>query len=488
MKDHHLNRRDFLKSTSALGAAAMMPQSLMAADANEAERPNIVLIMADDLGWQELGCMGQKKIKTPHVDRLAEQGMRFTQFYAGCAVCAPSRCSLLTGKHGGHAAIRDNCKIKDKDGVFGGQLPLPESEPSIAETLKVAGYRTGCFGKWGLGAVGTSGDPLNQGFDLFYGYNCQRHAHNLYPRYLVNDRENEPLQGNTRGLTGDIYAPERIADEMLEFVRDNADKPFFLYYTTVLPHLPLQVPDDDLEQYEGLWPETPYEGKAYQKHPTPRACYASMISFLDKQVGRLVALLDELGLGRNTVVLFTSDNGTTHMKRQVDYEFFESVGPLRGLKGSLYEGGIRVPLIVRWPGRIQPASTSDHIAANYDLPATLAEIAGIGPAKDTDGISFYPTLTDNKEQQQPHAYLFWDFAGYHGQLAVRMGRWKGIKRNLRERSDAPLELLDLEEDIGENNDVAELHPEIAEEIERVMLRERTLPSVEAFRFGTYPKG
>ncbi|MEN8193210.1 MAG: sulfatase-like hydrolase/transferase, partial [Bacteroidota bacterium] len=309
-------------------------------------KPNIVLIMADDLGWQELGSYGQTKIETPNIDKLAMEGMRFTQFYAGSAVCAPSRCNIMTGKHGGHAYIRNNGEIKDKvSGIYGGQSPLPSSEPTIAKTLKNTGYTTGCFGKWGLGAVGTTGDPLNQGFDRFFGYNCQRHAHNLYPKYLVSDSINITLKGNTRGVKGETYAPQLIADEMLKFVKENKDKPFFLYYPTVIPHLALQVPDENLKQYQGKWLEEPYEGGSYQPHPTPKACYASMISFMDEQVGRLLSLLEELELEENTIVLFTSDNGTTYLKNQVDYEFFNSVGPLRGLKGSLHEGGIRVPLI-----------------------------------------------------------------------------------------------------------------------------------------------
>ena len=481
-----------LSSLGLAGAiAAMMVARAAEADAgpNSAPNrpPNIVLIMADDLGWAELGCYGQKRIETPNLDRLASQGMRFTQHYSSAPVCAPARCSLMTGKHGGHAFVRNNYEAHNSPfgDRFGGQYPLPAGTMTIARMLQARGYATGAFGKWGLGAVGTTGDPLRQGFDRFFGYNCQRHAHNLYPRYLVDNRGQRFLEGNTRGLTGKHYGPGVIAEEMLKFVRQNKDQPFFLYYPTVLPHLALQAPKAYVDRYRGRWPETPYRGRAYLPNDTPRATYAAMITFMDAQVGRLLRLLDELGLADNTVVFFTSDNGTTMLKQQVDYEFFQSVGPLRGLKGSVYEGGIRVPLIVRWPGKIQAGSVSDHICAHYDLFATIADIVG-APAPETDGISIVPTLLGRSDQKE-HAYLFWDFAGYGGQLAVRMGKWKGVKRHLRRRRRKPskLELYDLANDIGEKHDVADKFPKIAARIESIMREARTRPSVEAFAFGTY---
>ena len=479
-----MNRKQFIQSITA-SSLALSFENRLQAEENSNRKPNIVLIMADDLGWQEIGVMGQKKIRTPNIDNLATKGMRFNQFYSGSAVCAPSRCNLITGKHGGHAYIRNNREIKNKGDIFGGQLPLPEGEIGLAKILKSVGYATGCFGKWGLGAVGTTGDPLNQGFDRFYGYNCQRHAHNLYPKYLVNDQENELLLGNTRSNTGEIYAPQRIADEMLEFVSKNKKQPFFLYYPTVLPHLPLQAPKEDIEEYKGLWPETPYNGRSYQPHPTPRACYAAMISFLDKQIGRLMAFLKNLNLDRNTIVMFTSDNGSTHLRSQVDYDFFDSVGPLRGLKGSLYEGGIRVPFIAHWPGKIRSNQQSDHLAANYDLLATIAEIVDVQITMDTDGTSFLPLLLGKTEDQKIPPYLFWDFAGYGGQMAVRMGKWKGLKRDLRKKDKVTLELYNLEEDIGETNNVTSQHPEIAAKIEQIILRERVMPTTKEFQFGTY---
>ena len=447
--------------------------------------PNIILILADDLGYRELGCYGQEKIKTPHIDQMAAEGLRFTQFYAGSPVCAPSRYCLMTGKHSGHAYIRSNKKASATV-PFAGQLPLPDTEITIARRLRQCGYATGAFGKWGLGNTGTSGAPLSQSFDRFYGYECQGHAHNLYPRFLMSDGKQEMLEGNTRGLSGHQYAPQRIADQMLRFIAQNRSTPFFVYYATALPHLALQVPEEELEQYKEKWPETPYTGgEGYLPHPTPRACYAAMISFFDKQVGRLLTKLKELNLDDNTLVILTSDNGTTYLKKQVDYEFFNSVGPLRGLKGSLYEGGIRVPLIARWPNKITPNTLSAHIAANYDLAATLADAAGCRAELPPDGISFWPTLSGHPGRQKTHYYLFWEFPSYGGQLAVRMGKWKGVKQNLIENPRAELELYDLDSDIAEQHNVTDQHPAVAAEIETIMTRARTRPEVEEFRFGSY---
>jgi arylsulfatase len=442
--------------------------------------------MADDLGYQELGCYGQKKILTPNIDKLAFEGMMFTDYYTGSAVCAPARCSLLTGEHGGHAYVRDNHEIGGWN-TFNGQLPLPKGTETLVSLLKKKGYTTGAFGKWGLGAVDSTGDPLEVGFDTFLGYNCQRHAHNLYPRYLYHDKKKLLLEGNTRGLTGRHYAPQIIADRMLDFLDENRDKPFFIYYPTVLPHLPLQAPQEEIGQYKGNWRETPYSGESYLPHPTPRACYAAMITFLDKQVGRLMNRLKKQGIDSNTIVFFTSDNGTTYLKQQVDYEFFESVGAFRGLKGSLHEGGIRVPMIARWPGKIKPGSITNHLSAHYDVMATLAELIDAKVPKDTDGVSFLPTLVSRSKEQQSHEYLFWDYAGYGGQLAVRMGKWKGIKKNLKSNPNAAIEIYDLENDPSEQNDVAWKNPEVAERIEAIMLQARTTPEIEQFQFGEYPE-
>lgn len=479
------NRRSFIVSaTAALTAASAY------AGAKAPKLPNIVLVMADDLGWKELGCYGQKKIRTPHLDKMAAEGMRLTQFYAGAPVCAPARCNLMTGKHGGHAYVRNNQEIKanqyELNGttIFGGQTPLKAGETTVAEILKAKGYKTGCFGKWGLGAAGTEGDPNKQGFDRFYGYNCQRHAHNLFPKYLDSDGKPEFLEGNTRELTGEKYGPQMIADQMLKFVKENHKKPFFVYYPTVIPHLALQAPQEDIDAYLGQWEETPYTGKSYLPHPTPRACYAAMITFMDKQMGRLFALLKELKIDDNTIVLFTSDNGTTYLD-QVDFTFFDSVGPLRALKGSVYEGGVREPFIARWPGRIKPGTVSDHIGIHYDVLATLAEVAGTGVPAGTDGISILPELLGKSAQQKKHEFILWDFAGYKGQIAIRMGDWKGVKQNVAKKPDAPLELYNLKDDISESTDVSAQHPDIVAKMEAIILRERDKPEIEKFRFGKY---
>lgn len=446
------------------------------------KQPNIIYIMADDLGWAELGSYGQKKIKTPNLDRLAAEGIRFTQHYTSAPVCAPARFSLMTGKHGGHSYVRSNFEIGEWDS-HQGQLPMPEEEVTIAEILKKKGYATGAFGKWGIGQPGSEGDPLKQGFDRFYGYNCQRHAHNLFPEYLIDQGERVPLPGNTATVYGQTYAPAKIADEVIAFVEKHREEPFFLYYPTVIPHLALQVPYNELRPYINEWDETPYVGKSYQPHPTPRAAYAAMISHMDRQIGRLLDKLEDLGLAENTVIFFTSDNGTTFLKEQVDYEFFNSVAHLRGLKGQTYEGGIRVPLIVRWPGRIEAGRVTDHLSAHYDALATIAEIAGAEVGSEHDGISYLPTLL-GKEQPE-HDFLFWDFAGYGGQVALRQGNWKAIRKDLVKNPDAGLELYDLSKDPSESDDVAGQHPEKVAEFTRLMIESRNEPEIERFRYWKY---
>lgn len=444
--------------------------------------PNIVYIMADDLGWAELGSYGQEKIKTPNLDRIAKEGMRFTQHYTSAPVCAPARYSLMTGKHGGHSYVRNNYEIGTWES-HQGQLPMPDGEITIAELLKRKGFATGAFGKWGIGQPGSEGDPLNQGFDRFFGYNCQRHAHNLFPEYIVDQAERVPLEGNHAGVYGKTYGPKVIADAAIQFVEDHHDKPFFLYYPTVIPHLALQVPYDELTPYINLWDEVPYTGKSYQPHPTPKAAYAAMISFMDKQIGRLLDKLEEHGLAENTVIFFTSDNGTTMLKNQVDYEFFESVAHLRGLKGDVYEGGIRVPMIVRWPGKIEPGQISDHLSTHYDALATIADIAGIEVEKEHDGISYLPTLLG--QEQPKHDYLFWDFGGYGGQIAIREGDWKAVLRNVIKDKNAEVELYHLGNDPSEQKDLSASHPDRVERFTRMMIEARDEPEIERFRYWKY---
>ena len=451
----------FLLSMAFLSGPGLFRTGRM--ESRPAARPNIILIVADDLGSAELGSYGQKKIRTPHLDRLAAEGIRFTNFYAGSPVCAPSRYVLMTGRHGGHAYIRDNKEVSPE-----GQWPIPDSTVTIAELLKAQGYATGAFGKWGLGFVGSEGDPHRQGFDLFYGYNCQREAHNFYPTHLWRNEQKIMLEGNTRGLTGRQYSHDLIEAEALRFIRDHQDRPFFLYVPFTIPHLALQVPDDSLAEYVGTWDDPAYDGQnGYLPHPHPRAAYAAMVTRMDRSVGRMLQTLRETGLDRQTIVLFTSDNGPTYDRLGgSDSDFFQSAGILRGHKGSVYEGGIRVPLIAHWPGRIGAGRTADLPAAFYDLLPTLVEIGGGRSDHPSDGVSLVPTLT-GRGRQRRHEFLFWDFNGYGGQQAVRLGNWKGIRRQIG-KGNRQLELYDLARDPAEQHDVAAAHPALVRKIEKIM--------------------
>lgn len=467
-----------MKKFAALFAVTLMLVLFNTVLPTNAQRlPNIVFIMADDLGYGDLGSYGQQKIRTPYLDQMAKDGMRFTQFYAGSPVCAPARCVLMTGKHGGHAFIRDNKEVQPE-----GQLPIPSSEVTIAEMLKAKGYATGAFGKWGLGFVGTEGDPNRQGFDLFYGYNCQREAHNFYPDHLWRNNKRVVLEGNDRGLTGKQYSHDLIEAETLKFIRDNKDKPFFAYVPFTIPHLALQVPEDSLAEYVGKWDDPPYDGKnGYLPHPHPRAAYAAMVTRMDRSVGRIFALLKELKLDDNTLVIFTSDNGgafgTVTKDSEflpgrmggTDYVFFGSTANFRAFKGSIYEGGIRAPFIAQWPGKIKAGSTSDLPAVFYDMMPTFAEMAGTSVPKESDGVSLLPTLT-GKGKQRRHEFLFWDFGGYGGQQAVRLGDWKGLRRNLH-RGNTKLELYNLATDPGEQKNLADKHPEIVKRIEQILAQQ-----------------
>ena len=455
-----------------------------------AERPpNIVYLLADDLGYAEVGAYGQEWIQTPHLDRLAAEGIRFTQHYSGNAVCAPSRSVLMTGKHPGHAYIRDNGDpehlqyMKDEFGwEFPGQNPIPDEEITIAEMLKQKGYATAAIGKWGLGHFGTTGDPNLQGFDLFYGFNCQRHAHNHYPRFLWRNRQKEEQPGNDRTLNGETYSQDRFTEEALAFIRQHEDDPFFLYVPFAIPHLSIQAPESSLAQYQGKIPEEDYEHTAYLEHPYPRAGYAAMVSHLDRDIGRIVSLIDELGLAENTLIMFSSDNGPTFNRLGgSDSDFFKSAGPFRGLKGSLYEGGIRVPFIARWPGKIQAGASSDHLSAFWDIMPTIAEATGTRAPEQIDGISLLPTLLGQNNQQQ-HDYLYWEFPGYGGQQVARKGNWKAVRQNIL-RADNPnplnIELYNLQEDISESNDVSAQHPDIVTDFQQIMQEARTPSSLFA---------
>lgn len=459
--------------------------------AGTTDRPNIVFILADDLGYGDLGAYGQERIRTPNLDRLAAEGMRFTQHYSGSAVCAPSRCVLMTGKHPGHAFVRDNRELRPE-----GQEPLPADTATLPRLLQRLGYVTGAFGKWGLGPPGSTGDPLRQGFDRFFGYNCQRVAHNHYPEYLWSNAERVPLnnpafaahqrlpEGADRSnpatyarYAGQEYAPDRITDEALAFIRRHQQRPFFLYYPTTIPHLALQVPPDSLLEYAGKWEDEPYAGeRAYLPHPSPRAAYAAMITRLDREVGRMMDLVRELGLENRTLFAFTSDNGPLFDRLGgTDSDFFRSAAGFRGRKGSLYEGGVRVPLIVRWKGRVSAGATSDRVTGFEDWLPTLLEIAGgksLVP-RGTDGISFAPTLKGKR--QKPRPFLYREFPGYGGQQSVREADWKAIRVNLSRASTnhpAPTELYDLRSDPGETTDVAAQHSGVVQRLERRMQGQR----------------
>jgi arylsulfatase A len=469
-----MKRRDFLKAAGfgavTLGLSFQKDSLQTAVYAEGKKKPNIVYILADDLGYAEVGCYGQKKIRTPNIDKLAAEGMRFTQHYSGNPVCAPSRCALMTGLHTGHTQVRGNKQVGGTEGwklgsTIGGQWPIKADTVTVAKILKKAGYTTGAFGKWGLGRAGTTGDPNKQGFDHFYGYICQRQAHTYYPNHLWRDGKVEWIEANKDGKE-QVYSHDLIAAEALKFIKANKDRPFFLYVPFTIPHVALQVPQDSLAEYKGKWPDPPYTGdKGYFPHPNPRACYAAMVTRMDHDVGRIMSLLKDLDLDENTLVIFTSDNGPT-FNGGSDSAFFESAKPFRGLKASVYEGGIRVPYIARWPGRIEAGSTNDHISAFWDFLPTCCELIGEEPPSDIDGISMLPTLLGQNQKQKKHKYLYWEL---NGQQAVRMGRWKA----LRLKPNRKIELYNLDEDIGESHNVASEHPDIVAEVAEIFRTGRT---------------
>ncbi len=464
--------------------------------------PNVIFILADDLGYGDLGCYGQKIIRTPHLDRLAAEGMRFTQHYAGNAVCAPSRCVLMTGKHPGHAFVRDNRQFrKDQEG----QQPIPAETITLARRFRERGYATGGFGKWGLGGPDTSGEPLKQGFTRWFGYNCQGVAHNFYPTYLWDDDRQlslnnpkfsahdtfkpgeNPLDVKSYArFQGKEYSADLIAEQARAFIRANKDRPFFCYVPTTVPHLALQVPDDSVAEYLGKFDDPPYPGgKGYLPHFKPRAAYAAMITRMDREVGRMLALVKELGLDEQTIWVFSSDNGPLHGRHEglagTDAIFFNSSGGLRDGKGTLFEGGIRVPGIVRWKGKIRPGTTSDRVTGFEDWMPTLLELTGAKEAQGIDGISFAPTLLGQRQPER--AFLYREFPGYGGQQSVRLGKWKGLRQNLKpaptskKAPDFTIQLYNLQEDPAEGHDVAAKYPDVVGKIAALM-RAQHEPSVE----------
>jgi arylsulfatase A-like enzyme len=465
-------------AAAAAGAGAPEPAP--------ARPPNIVLIVADDLGWGDTGPYGQTKIHTPSLDRMAREGTRFTQFYAGTAVCAPSRSSLMTGQHTGHTPIRGN-----RDAGPIGNQPLPASAVTFAEVLKERGYVTGMFGKWGLGGPENEGSPTRQGFDEFYGYLDQGRAHYYYPEFLFRDDGQAPLPNRDRPHPGTpgagwpivarVYSHDAIAREALSFIERHRSQPFLLYVPFTIPHASLEAPDSALAEYRdaqgrSVFPETPFPGAGYSPQPTPHAAYAAMVSRMDRDVGRILQKLEELGLAENTIVLFTSDNGPS-IEGGSDPEFFDGNGPFRGHKRDLYEGGIREPMIAWGPGRIPAGRVSELVWAMWDLFPTLASLSGADPKRlevpgGLDGLDMTAALTGRGEAPR-HEYLYWEFHEEGGKQAVREGRWKAVRLNAAKDPEAPLELYDLESDPGEARNLARAHPEIVERMSGIMKRAHT---------------
>ncbi len=440
-------------------------------DGIEKKKPNVIFILADDLGYGDLSCYGQTKFKTTNIDRLAECGIKFTNHYSGCTVCAPSRSALMTGLHTGHTYIRGN-----KDMMPEGEEPLPGDEFTVAKMFKNAGYITGAFGKWGLGGPGSQGVPENQGFDEFFGFNSQVLAHNYYPEYLWHNSDKVYLDGNRNG--GQLqYAFDEYHKMAIQFIEKHKNEPFFLFCPYTIPHAELLVPDDSLlHKYDGSFPEVPYTGVdsgplyrkgSYGSQARPRATFAAMISRLDRSVGDIMLKLKELGIDKNTLVIFTSDNGP-HLEGGATPVFFKSAGPLRGYKRSLYEGGIRVPFIANWPGIIPAGKISTLPSAFWDFLPTASEIAGVSLKFPSDGISLLPEFTGIGVQKE-HKFLYWEFHEGGTKQAVRMGKWKGVRFG----TDEPLELYDLSSDIHEDHNIASLHPEIVLQIEILLKNVRS---------------
>lgn len=453
----NMNRRTF--TLIIAGSAAICWPAQVATGAESPPRPNIVFILADDLGYGDLGCYGQKKIQTPRLDQMAREGIRFTSHYSGFTVCSPSRCALMTGKHMGHATVTGN----------GGRLK--QSDVTVAMLLKQAGYKTCMIGKWGLvGRPGHPGSPNNKGFDHFFGFDNQGFAHFYYPEFLWrNDKkvlypDNHNLRVDGQYVPGKgTYSHDEFTKEALSFIRDNAEKPFFLYLPFAIPHAELTVPRDSMAPYLKLnWPEKPkIEGRGntgggaygsqykrgYCGQSHPNAAYAGMISRMDGSVGKILDLLDELKLSENTLVIFSSDNGPSPEGGQ-SLKFFNSAGPLSGAKRSLQEGGIRVPTIARWPGKIKPGRTSGHPSAFWDFLPTVCELTGVESPKGIDGISYLPELLGKTEEQKKHEYFYWIWA-------IRVGKWK-----LHPAGKDRYKLYDLENDIAEKNDLADKMPEV----------------------------
>jgi arylsulfatase A len=452
--------------------------------------PNIIYILADDLGYGDLSCYGQQRYKTPHIDRLAAEGMRFRQHYSGSTVCAPSRSSLLTGLHTGHTPVRGNLEVQPE-----GQHPLPAATLTLPKILKAGGYISGLFGKWGLGFPGSEGEPLQQGFDRFFGYNCQRLGHHYYPYHLWDDTRKVMLEDNA-GQMKNLYAPELIHQKTLAFIEQHRERPFFCFVASIIPHADLAAPERYVARHRGRYGyETPFKGVddgpryragPYESQPEPRAAFAAMIELFDDQVGEIVAKVRALGLAENTLILLTSDNGP-HREGGGDPDYFNSSGGLRGTKRDLYEGGIRVPLIAWWPGVVRAGSETPHVSAFWDVLPTFAELAKLPAPGGLDGLSFAPTLTGRGTQRQ-HEYLYWEFHEIGGRMALRQGDWKIVRYDVLKNPDGPAELYHLASDPQESNNVAARHPDRVRAMDTTMRAARVDSPVFRFSHQGYLQG
>ena len=441
------------------------------------EKPNIIYILADDLGVGDVGVYGQTLLKTPRIDQLAAEGMRFTQHYSGSSSCAPTRSCLMTGQHTGHTRVRKN-----------GDGPLLAEDVTIGEVLQEAGYKTAAIGKWGVGEEGTTGVPWEQGFDYFFGYLNQRNAHHHYPPFLWRNDRKVLYPGNPEMRTH--YSHDEFTREALTFIQENQGEPFFLYVPYTLVHVDLDVPADSMDPWVGKIEETKPHGTPGGQHyiyqEKPHAAFAGMVSRLDRDVGRIVDLVDDLGIAENTLIIFTSDNGPTSAGG-ADPAFFDGNGPFRGIKFEFYEGGIRCPMIARWPGKVKAGSETDHVSAHWDVLPTVAELAGTTAPEGIDGVSFLPTLLGNADEQREHPHLYWESADRKGGQAVRMGNWKAHRIGTRSPDKEVFELYDLSKDIAEEKNVADGFPEVLAELKEIMNEGRISPLPEDTLFLPAPK-
>lgn len=477
----------------------------------QTNKPNVIYIIVDDMGIGDIEPYGQEKIRTPHIQQLANEGLTFSQHYAGNTVCAPSRAALITGRHSGHNQIRGNYELGDfTDEREFGQLPLMPGTTTLGTVMQDAGYTTALIGKWGLGGPNSYGTPNKQGFDYFFGYLDQKQAHNHYPTHLWKNEQwfalnNAPLDSHQQLPAGvdpydpasyqaflrEDFAQERLTQDALRYIKENHEKPFFLYLAYAGPHAALQAPEEEIDQYH--FEETPYNQKhGYLAQRRPRAARAAMISHIDKGVGQVKALLQELKIDDNTLIIFTSDNGPSP-EGGADMEFFDSNGQFRGYKRDLYEGGIRMPTIARWPNKVPAGKVSDHVSAFWDVLPTLADLGKVKLTTKTDGISFLPTLLSQGEQKQ-HESLYWEFHhanGNHAQ-AVRIkdevnGDWKAVRiYNKANRTEPPIELYNLKTDPAESNNVAKQHPDIVKKAADLMKSSRTRSHIDAWNFDYWP--